>query len=105
MLILLQDMKQVSLSKQKQAKERKVAHHFHIQVQRFTHRKIKSCKMWLFGGGGVQMIDVFLLCVALTKTASSQHKYACNKLDYYFNLYACYSYRNTEETLIKFNTY
>jgi len=104
--MLLQDMKQVSLSKQKQAKERKGAHHFHIQVQRFTHRKIKSCKMWLVGiGVGVHMIEVFLSCIALTKTASSQHKYACNKLVYYFSLYACYGYRNTEETLIKFNIY
>ena len=52
MLMLLQVMKQVSLSKQKQAKEQKDAHHFHIQVQCSTHRKIKSCKMRLLGGGG-----------------------------------------------------
>jgi len=41
MLMLLQDMKQVSLSKQERAKERKGAHHCHIQVQHFTRRKIK----------------------------------------------------------------
>jgi len=59
--------------------------------------------MQLFGGG-VQMIDMFLPCIALTKTASFQHKYACNKLVYYFSLYAHNSYRNIEETLIKFST-
>jgi len=45
--------------------------------------------MQLLGAGGVvvQMVDVFLPCIALTKTASSQHKYACNKLVYYLILY------------------
>lgn len=67
MLILLQDMTQVSLSKQKQAKERKGAHHFHVQVQPFTRRKIKSCKMRLFFGGGIH-VSQRIPCLSIMKT-------------------------------------